>query len=417
MKEFRTYLQEVEKSIPPGDMDYYQHVTKPVYNQLMDEVERRFELLGIVMKNSVTENLQALLVTGDVNINDYRSSRIKNVEPVISINETVRDVMEKQDGTIEVYLKSGKNNYLFSFICDCGYDEYMQMNNEKISAELCISGSDGEKKELIYHNNEQYKRKEKEIKELFVSNRPQSSYFEIPLCRRIMDVYSVENIIPGTEIVLRVDNLPGKIRIPVWNLLSGSSASNGSYKTSNLYPDKKVISPYGLTGEQNQYSISFENCPENMLDGVVKIKDYSCNYMFSFYDKEQKILKLYTQDKKVWEQKFFIYSIMKLSAEDESPLQNKKMYSCLNDFIKEGRIQKSITEASIYYYVNIFKNVTGLILKNIVESSDSGMTKLEFIITEERYKSMADEYKKFVTDLLNEIFVGHHFESQVIQHG
>ena len=414
MKEFKGFLEGFAKEIPQKDVEYYDCITKPIYERLITEVEKRFQCIEKVVREGAVDTPQSLLVTGCVDVDDYKKNRIKTMEPILNINEMVSEVVIKENCS-EIRLKSGENNYLFSILCDCEYEKYLQLADTEISAKLEDNEGENSDIALVYRQNMQYIEREAEIKKLFITNRPQSSYFDIPICRRILDVFYKGEIEQGMEMILRVQDLPGKVGIPVWNVLSSDSC-NGSRKSNCT--DKRVLSPYGISGEQNQYVISFENCREKALDALVKIEEYHCNYMFSQYDKKNRILKLYTHDKKVWNEKFCIYQIMDISEEKKYLWDTEiRYYNCLGDFVNAIRLQEIPTEASIYYYVNIFSEMTGLKLKNMKADNSIEGIRLEFLLDNTECRKMIHENKEFLIKQLNKVFLGHRFTGEVVRHG
>lgn len=414
MEQFRTYLKQIESNIPESDMDYYKKVTKPVYEQLMSETEHRFELIKAEIEPASVSISQSQIVTGYVDIYDFRSDSniVENFEPIINVNQNIESVIKNETGDTNIRLRIGKEGYLFSFLSNLSCLDYEALDKcERIIEMSC--GKTNTHQKVVFKINSDYSAKEVEIRALFCSNRPQESYFDIPMCRRFIDVYldSQDDLKGIVEII--VSDLPGKICIPVWNILCDKKLYPGSRKNQILPSEKKVIMPYGLTGEQNQYSVSFENCPDNIVDALVKIKDYNCNYFFSKYFDKESILKLYTSDKKVWGPSFCVYGISK--KVDTSLLSEKINYECLEGCSNLICCQSEITEALVHYFANIFYDITRLKVYKI-QMSDNEID-ISFVSYHDSELNMDKEYLEFLLSQYNSSFMGKTFKGRVVERG
>lgn len=416
MEQFRTYLKQIESNIPESDMNYFKKVTKPVYEQLMSEIERRFELLRAEIEPALVSISQSQIVTGYVDIYDFRSASniVGNFEPIIDVNQNIESAIKNETGDTNIRLKVGKEGYLFSFLSNLSYLDYEALDNCERIIEISYGKTNTHQK-VIFKINSDYSAIEEEMRALFCSNRPQESYFDIPMCRRFIDVYldSQDDVKGIVEIT--VSDLSGKICIPVWNILCDEKLYQGSRKNQILPSEKKVIMPYGLTGEQNQFSVSFENCPDNIVDALVKIKDYNCSYFFTKYFDKESVLKLYTSDKKVWGPSFCLYGISKKTGIVSSLLSGKIDYECLEGCSNLTCRQSEITEALVHYFANIFYEITRLKVYKIHMSDNE--VDISFVSYHDSELNMDKEYLEFLLSQYNSSFMGKTFKGRVVERG
>lgn len=416
MEQFRAFLKQIESNIPESDMDYYKKVTKPVYEQLMSEIESRFDFLKEEIKPSSVSFTQSQLVTGYVDIYDFRNdSYIKdNYDAIIDVNQNVESLVKNESGTTEIHLTVGRDGYLFSFLCNLPYIDFMALDNVESSVEINVDkGSTTQ--EVIFRTNSEFINKEKEVRAIFCSNRPQESYFDVPICRRFIDVFLVSQKDLKGRVEVTVSNLPGRILVPVWNLVCDNKSYPGSRKNQILQSEKKVIMPYGMTGEQNQFSISFENCPDNIVDALVKIKDYKCNYFFTKYFNNEGVLKLYTSDKKVWGPSFNVSCITEKTLKNTDLIHEIVDYECLEGCINLACNQTDITEAVIRYFANIFYDITKLKVYTIQILGEE--VDISFLSDHSNELNMDKEYLEFLLKLYNASFAGKSIKGRVVERG
>ena len=356
-------------------------------------------------------------------------ARILIVDDERSIRNALKDVLEfegyavdlAEDGGLLIHVKAcRKDGYVFSFIFDGNKEAYSSLEDTNIPA--LISDNKGQSKEvsLYCHLNHEFEEIETRLRKMFMSNRPQSSYYDIPFYRRVVDVYL--DIDKPIAMQVKVDQIPGRICIPVWNLVSEGKPI---HESRHRHADSSLLSPYGLSGDRNQYVITFENLNSSfsgkLLDALVEICDYDCRYMISQLDfgkdGSAEDIRLYTSDKKVLEHKFSLFGLMN-PKEDYAYLENHRKFDGLSNAFSEFRLQKSLSLATLHYYVNIFKGITGLELDEdaIKTDSKSGIYQLGFLVKEKAFESMAEEYMDFLIEMLNSVFLGHRFEGRVIRH-
>jgi len=354
MDTFLDYMKHMEQDLPREDKEYFCNVTKPLFERLYKETEKRLKEIGDRFDTGQkSETVQTQIKLGNVSVNEVKY--IKNMAPVIDINRQIESVSSDQkriEFKKKINLSGNVHNRkeLFSVICDCTKERFIQMAGQRKRAVLIFSSGEEKGVVLSFRINHAYEKVEDKLERIIRNNRIDEEYFRIPLCRRILDVYLDLEDESGDVcdmIGLQLEEPLGKVAIPMWNLVESLPKMVGDVRCS----------PYGKSGERNLHIGVLAVEDKMVINCLASYKD-KLEHKFLYTVFSDRELTVYDFEKSYLTEEFVLYYVNNCKR-DLGYVHDLMDFEVIKNIHYRNHFFYDISEAMVISMVNGLSPITG----------------------------------------------------------